>query len=60
MPYLKLKKEIDQMGEAIRDGKLKMGTCQMLNEVYNSQLRVPLAKIDPFYDENRNRYLKIF
>lgn len=49
-----LNQEIDQISESIKDTKLKLGTCQMFNEVYLSQLRTPLAKIDPFFDENRD------
>ena len=52
---MQLHREIDQMTENIKDTKLKHGTCQMLNEVYLSQLRAPIAKIDPFYDENREK-----
>ena len=50
---IKLNQEIDQISVSIKDTKLKLGTTQMLNEVYLSQLRTPLAKIDPFFDENR-------
>lgn len=48
-----LNQEIDQMTENIKDTKLKLGTCQMLNEVYLSQLRAPLTKFEPNFDEHR-------
>lgn len=51
----KMKKELSGMDSAIRDTKLKMGTCKMLDETLLTQLGTPLLKIDPYYAENRRR-----
>ena len=50
-----MKKELSEMDSGIRDTKLKMGTCQMLDEALLTQLGTPLLKIDPHYAENRKR-----
>jgi len=50
-----MKKELSAMESGIRDTKLKMGTCQMLDESLLTQLGTPLLKIDPHYAENRKR-----
>jgi hypothetical protein len=45
------------LDETITDTRLKMRTCEMFDEVLLSQLSVPIAKIDPNYEENRKRYV---
>ena len=51
-----MRRELNQLDEGIIDTKLKMRTCEMFDEVLLTQLRVPIAEIDPNYEKNRKRY----
>ncbi|CAF0710729.1 unnamed protein product [Brachionus calyciflorus] len=53
-----LNREIDQMGDAITDTRKRLGTLNMLDEVYLTQLEAKLSEIEPYHQDHRRRQAK--
>ena len=53
--FYQLNQEIDQLNRIIMDTKLKMGTCQLYDQVYLTQVNTPMLKIDPYLNENNRK-----
>lgn len=54
-----MREELRSLDSGIHDTKMKLGTMQKLDEALLTQITTPIYKIDPHYNENRNRLVKI-
>ncbi|RMZ98338.1 hypothetical protein BpHYR1_047894 [Brachionus plicatilis] len=53
-----LNREIDQLSDAIGDTRKKLGTLDMINEVYLTQLETKLNEIEPYHMDHKYRQAK--